>query len=97
MTSLSPSATTVCVTNEVYDIMNVQIEDSNFCDTTFEYYICNASQKIIRKGYFKGLQVQLRLSFFEEGMYLMNLMLQGNVWHSLSFQKKTELLPKSFN
>lgn len=77
------------VTAIVEDFMFVEINKYALAGKTFEYKICTPDEKIIRKGQFSGLNVQLRLSFIEEGRYNFQLYLNGEQLQESRFEKRS--------
>ncbi|HRI21095.1 MAG TPA: hypothetical protein PLA68_09070 [Panacibacter sp.] len=77
------------VTAIVDDFMFVEINKYALAGNTFEYKICTTDEKIIRKGQFSGLNVQLRLSFIEEGKYNFQLYLNGEQLQESRFEKRS--------
>ena len=78
---------TANVSNIVYDLLKVEIVQSTLFNTTFEYKICCPNEKIIRKGSFRGPNVQLRLSLMQEGKYSFHLFLNGEQIQYSGFEK----------
>lgn len=86
---MAPSNYPASLSNVVFDLMNVEIVHSTLRNNTFEYKICCSEDKTIRQGQFKGPNVQLRLSFFNQGNYSFHLFTNGEQIQRSIFEKRT--------
>jgi hypothetical protein len=68
---------------------NSNFNDNSFHNMTFNYTIFDSENKLIRKGQFKGLLIQLRLSHLTEGRYTLQLFIAGQDPAIYSIAKKS--------
>lgn len=88
---LTASPHQVTVTEQVYDLIFVDILNQNLQYESFEYIIYGENKKMLRKGQFRAPSVQIRTNHLQEGMYGFQLLLHGEEWNHLYFEKKAAL------
>ena len=79
----------VQVSQIVHDFMFIRINDASLEDTPFNYDILDKNNHIARKGQFKGLLIQLRLSHLKEGRYTLQLSAGDQQPAAFIFDKKS--------
>ncbi len=84
MTAPNPS---VAITRQVYDFMMIEVSNTDL-RSSFDYVITNQSNQRLRKGYFNGNTVQLRLSLLQEGSYQISLYSKEEMIMEIPFEKK---------
>jgi hypothetical protein len=84
-----PDASSVHVTAVVHDFMVIQINDVALASNTVEYSILDKDGLFVRKGHFKGLLIQLRLSNLKDGLYQLQLSTGSDKVLVLPFEKKS--------
>ncbi len=58
----------ISIPNEVYDLLQIDVSDP-VPFRHLEYTILNNERATIRKGFFKGMYTQLRLTHMPDGLY----------------------------
>lgn len=81
------SAMLATITSKVHDFLLIQLNDGNKKNASVHYEIINEDCKIIRKGNFKGTEVQLRVTHLQEGNYNVHLCVDDNEPVDYSFTK----------
>jgi hypothetical protein len=71
----------------VDDMVLIEIKDEGLNNTDISYCITDSGEHICRKGKFRGLRVQLRLSHLKDGFYNFTLHSCSNDECSFSFEK----------
>lgn len=71
----------------VNDIIVIEIKDNALTNKDIEYRIIDSGQHICRKGHFKGLHIQMRISHLKDGKYSFNLNSCDTDACSFSFEK----------
>ncbi len=82
----------VHITSEVYDFMFIRIDSPEIETHALRYSIVGNNGEIIRKGFFRGTIIQLRLAHLADGAY--RLVLNNNEGVSSidhAFTKRTPL------
>jgi len=59
----------VHIPSVVDDMVMIEINDETMNNTDIQYCITDSGEHICRKGRFRGLRVQLRLSHLKDGIY----------------------------
>jgi hypothetical protein len=75
------------ITSKVHDFLLIQLNDESRKDVSVHYEIINEDCKIIRKGNFKGTEVQLRVTHLQEGNYNVHLCVDDSEPVDYSFTK----------
>ncbi|MFT3701033.1 MAG: hypothetical protein QM802_01610 [Agriterribacter sp.] len=71
----------------VDDMIMIEINDQGLNNTDISYCITDSVEHICRKGQFRGLRVQLRLSHLKDGIYSFTLHSCSQDECSFSFEK----------
>src|SRR5689334_4526015 len=87
MSTLDPLA--VQITPVVFDFLFIEIKDSSLSNHTVQYIVTDAKNATIRKGSFKGLVMQLRMDFLQDGYYTINIHFENFDPVPYRFEKKT--------
>lgn len=87
MPLLEPS--TVQITSLVHEFMFIKIKNRLLDNVLFEYTITGMNQQVYRKGSFKGLLLQLRLSHLKDGDYIFSINAAGEEPLLYEFQKSS--------
>lgn len=83
----------VQVTPVVFDFLFIEVKTKIADDTLIQYSITDSENRLIRKGSFKGMFIQMRLPFLKEGHYRIELIFGNFDPLVFSFEKKTENNP----
>jgi hypothetical protein len=83
-------ATQVSVIDRTSDMIYIDILNKKLQYASFEFVILNGEKKIVRKGNFRAPSVQLRTNNLEEGIYLFQLLLNGELWETTNFRKRKD-------
>lgn len=75
------------VTARVYDLLYIQVNDSNFNTGFVSYTLIDRTDKVVRKGSFKAPVVQLNLTGLAEGHYNLKLEISNNDFHEYIVDK----------
>jgi hypothetical protein len=86
-------STQVSVVGHMSDMIFIDIHNQTLQYESFEFNIYNGDKKVVRKGYFRAPSVQLRTNNLAEGTYQFELLLNGKVWETTEFRKKTDFIP----
>lgn len=62
----------ISIPNEVYDLLKIDVNDPLHF-RHLEYAILNNERATIRKGFFKGVYTQLRLTHLPDGLYYLTI------------------------
>lgn len=77
----------VQIPSVVDEMVLIEIKDEGLNNTDINYCITDSGAHICRKGQFRGLRVQLRLSHLKDGIYNFTLHSCSNDECSFSFEK----------
>lgn len=83
-------ATQVSIVDQVTDMVFIDILNNKLQYASFEYVIMNGDKKIVRKGNFRAPSVQLRTNNLAEGLYQLQLLLNGKIWETTDFRKRKD-------
>ena len=84
-------STQVSVLGHLSDMIYIDIHSQTLQYESFEFNIYNGDKKVVRKGFFRAPSAQLRTNHLEEGTYQFELLLNGKVWETTEFRKKTDV------
>jgi hypothetical protein len=68
-----PDPSLVQISTIVHEFLSIQINDASLAGTFLHYSIIDSNREVMRKGHFKGMTVQLRLSHLKDGQYTLLL------------------------
>ena len=99
MATLDPI--TVQITPVVFDFLFIEIKDSSLSNSAVQYIVTDGKNGVVRKGSFKGLVMQLRMDFLNDGYYTINIQFENFEPLAYRFEKKTpkdadELVVKTY-
>lgn len=80
----------VSVTTQSFDLMYVDILNQTLQYESFEYIIYAEGKRMIRRGQFRAPSVQIRTNGLQDGTYEFQLLLHGEEWKNMIFQKHSE-------
>lgn len=81
----------VSATRVMDELLFIEVYDLTLTHFTLEYRILTPDKKVIRKGYFKGQSVQLRINHLSDGFYHLELLAHSEHIQTHTFQKRTNL------
>ncbi len=84
------SSTQVLVVEKVTNLVFVDILNETLQYASFDYVIYDGDKKVIRRGYFRAPSVQFRTNNLQEGTYQFELLLNGEVWETAQFSKRSD-------
>jgi hypothetical protein len=87
MTALT--TTDISVTEIVYDMMMLNVNCASLIKKRISYIIRNQAKQLIRKGYFTGYNVQLRMTHLEDGKYEVDLFVEDELHLNIPFEKRS--------
>lgn len=82
-------SSSILITPEVYDFMFIKVNDPLLCDDLLEYRISDMAGQQVRKGHFRGVVIQLRLTHLEDGAYRITVSTRSEKEVAYEFTKKT--------
>ncbi len=82
----------VTITQIVYDKMTVQVHSQPVLQSHLKYSIVTKENRLVRKGYFTGSEVQLRTTHLEDGHYYFNMFIEEELCSNICFEKKSSVV-----
>jgi hypothetical protein len=82
----------VSITQIVYDMMMVQVHSQPVLKSEIKYSIVTDKNRLVRKGYFTGNEVQLRTTHLEDGHYYFNMFIEEELCSNIRFEKKSSAM-----
>ncbi len=84
------NSTQLTLQEKVCNLFSVDILNETFQYASFDYVIYDGAKRVVRRGYFRAPSVQFRTNNLQEGIYQLELLLNGKVWETAQFSKRPD-------